>query len=201
MKYIYIDESGDLGDSYLGSKYFVIGAIIVDSPKNINRIIKNARNKYNNIIGRDLEIKGNKTNRYVIKKILGKVNNIDYHVLAIFLDKKNLHNIPDFYKYNILYDTLASKFAEKINITSPTTIIVDRSKGKHEDIRIFNEKFLSSLNNPDDYLININHANSIKKRGLQIADLIVWSVFQSLEHENSEFIDLIENKNLFEVFK
>lgn len=57
MKYIYIDESGDLGDNYLGSRYFVIGAIIVDNPKNLNRIIKYARNNYNNILGRDLEIR------------------------------------------------------------------------------------------------------------------------------------------------
>ena len=42
MKYIYIDESGDLGDKYLGSKYFVIGAIIVEDSKNLNRIIKDA---------------------------------------------------------------------------------------------------------------------------------------------------------------
>ncbi|WP_292606996.1 DUF3800 domain-containing protein [Methanobrevibacter sp. UBA188] len=87
MNYIYIDESGDLGEKPSSSKYFVIGAIMVDNPKYLNRLIKNARRKYNNIIGRDVEIKGNKTNRQVIKKILRKVNNIDCEVLAIFLDK------------------------------------------------------------------------------------------------------------------
>ncbi len=56
MKYIYIDENGDLG-----SKYFVIGAIIVGDPKNLNSLIKDAQNKYSDIIGRVLEIKGNKT--------------------------------------------------------------------------------------------------------------------------------------------
>lgn len=201
MKYIYIDESGDLGDNYRGSRYFVIGAIIVDNPKYLNRIIKNARNNYNELIGRDLEIKGNKTNRYVIKKILGKVNNIDYQVLVIFLNKENLHNIPDFYNHNVLYDTLASKLAEKIIITSPTTVIVDKSKSKYDEIFNFNEKFSTSLNNANDYWININHVDSFKYNGLQIADLIVWSVFQCLEHDNSEFIDIINNKNIFEVFK
>ena len=201
MKYIYIDESGDLGDKFLGSKYFVIGAIIVEDPKNLNRIIKDARNKYSDIIGRDLEIKGNKTNRNVIKKILGKINNIDYQVLAIFLYKQNLDKIPDFYKHSVLYDTLASKLAEKITITSPTTVIVDKSKSKHEEILDFNERFSSSLNNPNHYLLNINHVDSFKYKGLQIADLIAWSVFQSLEHDNSEFIDIIKNKNIFEVYK
>lgn len=201
MKYIYIDESGDLGDNYLGSRYFVVGAIIVDDPKNLNRIIKDARNKYRNIIGRDLEVKGNKTNRDVIRKILGKVNNIDYRVLVIFLDKQNLHNIPDFYKYNVLYDTLASKLAEKITIISPTTVIVDKSKSKHEEILDFNERFSSSLDNANGYMVNISHVDSFKYKGLQVADLIAWSVFQSLEHDNSEFIDMINNKKVFEVFK
>lgn len=78
---------------------------------------------------------------------------------------------------------------------------MDRSKSKHEDIRIFNERFSSSLNNPNYYPINITHANSIKEKGVQIADLLVWSIFQSLEHNNSDFIDLIKNKNVIEVFK
>ena len=169
MKYMYIDESGDLGDKYSSSKYFVIGAIIVGNPKYLNRIIKEARKNYNNLIGRDLEVKGNKTNRYVIKKILNKTNNLDYEFLAIYLDKQNLHNIPNFYKYNELYDTLASKLAENIKIESTTTIIIDRSKSKHEDIQIFNERFSSHLNNPNNCPIIISHANSIKKKGLQIA--------------------------------
>ena len=45
MKYIYIDESGDLGDSYSSTKYFVIGAVIVDNPKKFARIIKKTKKK------------------------------------------------------------------------------------------------------------------------------------------------------------
>ena len=100
-----------------------------------------------------------------------------------------------------MYDTLASKLAEKITITSPTTVIVDKSKSKHEEILNFNERFSSSLDNANGYLVNINHVDSFKYKGLQIADLIAWSVFQSLEHDNSEFIDIINNKKVFEVFK
>ena len=201
MNYIYIDESGDLGEKPSSSKYFVIGAIMVDNPKYLNRLIKNARRKYNNIIGRDVEIKGNKTNRQKKKKILRKVNNIDCEVLAIFLDKQNLHNVPEFYNYHALYDNLASKLAENIKIDSPTTVIVDKSKSKHEDILNFNERFSSSLNNSNNNLISIKHVDSFKYKGIQIADLISWSVFQSLEHNDDEFIDLIKSKNIIEVFK
>ena len=173
MKYIYIDESGDLGDKYSSSKYFVLAAIVVNNPKNLNRIIKETKRKYSDIIGRDLEVKGNKTDR----------------------------NVPGFYNYNVLYDVLASKLAEKIIINSPTNVIVDRSKSKYEQILVFNERFSSCLNNPDNFSVNINHANSINYKGLQIADIIAWSIFQSLEYGNSEFINLIRNKNVSEVFK
>lgn len=60
---------------------------------------------------------------------------------AIFLDKQNLHNIPNFYKYHELYDNLASKLAENIKITSKTTVIVDKSKSKHEDIQFLMKDF------------------------------------------------------------
>ena len=201
MNYIYIDESGDLGDKYSSSKYFVLAAIVVNNPKNLNRIIKETKRKYSDIIGRDLEVKGNKTDRNVLKKILGKLDNVDYEVLAIFLDKQNRYNVPGFYNHNVLYDALASKLAEKIIINSPTNVIVDKSKSKHEEILVFNERFSSCLNNFDNFSVNINHANSINYKGLQIADIIAWSIFQSLEYGNSEFINLIRNKDVSEVFK
>ena len=106
MKYIYIDESGDLGDSPSSSGYFVIAAILVDNPQDLKRIIKNIKNSYPDIVGRDLEIKGSKTDPNIIKKILARINNIDYEVSAVYLDKKNLHKIPDFYNHHVLYDTL-----------------------------------------------------------------------------------------------
>ena len=46
----------------------------------------------------------------------------------------------------------------------------------------FNERFSSSLNNSNNNLISIKHVDSFKYKGIQIADLISWSVFQSLEH-------------------
>jgi hypothetical protein len=41
IKYVYIDESGDLGK--YGSKYFAIIALITENPISIGRIIKKAR--------------------------------------------------------------------------------------------------------------------------------------------------------------
>lgn len=201
MKYIFIDESGDLGDSYNSSKHFIIGAIIVDYPEDLKKIIKKTRKKYRNLMHKSPEIKGNKTDKYVIKKVLQKINNIECETLAIYLDKQNLDRIPSFYKHHALYDEIASKLAEKIKISSPTCIIVDKSKFNLDDINNFNDKFSSKLNNPENHPISILHGDSINYKGLQIADLISWSVFQKVEHNNPQYLDLILNKKIFEVYK
>ena len=49
--------------------------------------------------------------------------------------------------------------------------------------------------------VDIKHANSIHYNGLQMADIIAWSIFQSVERNNSEFIDLIQNKSIKRVFE
>ena len=41
--YMYIDESGDLGEKEGCSKHIVISALLIDNPAPLERIIKNMR--------------------------------------------------------------------------------------------------------------------------------------------------------------
>lgn len=198
MDYIYIDESGELGKQ---TNYFVFGAIITNNPKELDNLIKKTRKKYRKQLGNISEIKGYTTDDYIIKKILKKLNNADCRVVGIILDKKNIYKIPHNPDYNILYDTLASKLAKKINIDNSTYIIIDKCKNKQEEINNFNKLFLSNLNNSKNHSIDIKHANSIHYNGLQMADVIAWSIFQSVERNNDEFIDLIQNKSIKRVYE
>lgn len=198
MDYIYIDESGELGKQ---TNYFVFGAIITNNPKELDNLIKKTRKKYRKQLGNISEIKGYTTDDYIIKKILKKLNNADCRVVGIILDKKNIYKIPHNPDYNILYDTLASKLAKKINIDNSTYVIIDKCKNKQEEINNFNKLFLSNLNNSKNHSIDIKHANSIHYNGLQMADVIAWSIFQSVERNNDEFIDLIQNKSIKRVYE
>ena len=67
MYYIFIDESGDLGDK--GSKYFVLAAIKVEDEKVLEKLIKKTRRNYKKDIGQSNEIKGSKTPPKVKKYI------------------------------------------------------------------------------------------------------------------------------------
>ncbi len=198
MDYIYIDESGELAKQ---TDYFIFGAIITNNHKEIDNLIKKTRKKYKKQLGNISEIKGYTTDDYILKKILMKLNNTDCRVVGIILDKRNIYKVHHSYDYNILYDTLASKLAQELNINNSTSIIVDKCKNKKEEINNFNKQFTSNLNNPKNHSVDIKHANSIHYNGLQMADIIAWSIFQSVERDNSEFIDLIQNKTIKRVYE
>lgn len=198
MNYIYIDESGDLGK---GSKYFIIGAIIVDDYIKLERSITKIRRKFKKELGNFQEIKGNKTKNFIIKKLLTKVNSLNSEILIIVFDKKDKYKINYKNDFNVLYDIIASELAKEIKITKSTLIIVDTCKPKKKLVNNFNQRFLDKINNFKNHQINIIHQNSINQKGLQVIDVIVWAAFQYMEHNNREFIDLIENKKIKKVFK
>lgn len=198
MNYIYIDESGDLGK---GSKYFIIGAIIVDDYIKLERSITKIRRKFKKELGNFQEIKGNKTKNFIIKKLLTKINSLNSEIFIIVFDKKDKYKINYKNDFNVLQDIIASELAKEIKITKSTLIIVDTCKPKKKLVNNFNQRFLDKINNSKNHQINIIHQNSINQKGLQVIDVIVWAAFQYMEHNNSEFIDLIDNKKIKKVFK
>lgn len=192
MNYIYIDESGELGKQ---TNYFIIGAIIVNNSKDLDRLIKKIRRKYKKELSKASELKGSKIDNKIIKDLLGKLNNKDYKAIIIIFDKKHGYKLNNYYKsdYNTKYNILASQLSKELIINSKTSIFIDKSKNKEEEIKQFNNMFLSNLNNIKNYDVNIKHVNSVNYYGVQVIDLIVWSVFQCVEKENNEFISLIKN--------
>lgn len=194
MKYIYIDESGDLGSKKSSSGYFVLAGVMVSKPKKLDNLIKNTYRKHKNI--RDMnEIKGTTTPENVKKDILTRLNNIDYQAFIIVFDKQNMYKIDYDYNTNSLYDILASQLAKTITINEKTIIILDKTKNKNQ-IDDFNRVFNDKLINPKKYPVEIKHVNSVNYKGLQVADLISWSTFQSVERNNNEFIEIVENKSV-----
>lgn len=192
MKYIYIDESGDLGSRRSSSKYFVFAGVMVTNPKKLDNLIKNTYRKYRKI--RDMnEIKGTTTPDYVIKDIFKRLNNIDYQAFIVVFDKQNLYRIDYDYNVNLLYDILASQLAKLINIDEKTIIFIDKAKSRNQ-IDNFNKLFKDNLVNLKNYPVEIKHVYSVNYKGLQIADLILWSSFQAAERENGEFIKIVKNK-------
>ena len=197
MDYIYIDESGDLGKD---SKYFIISAIISSNKTDLERIINKIKKIKKKQLRNSNEIKGNNTPNYIIKKILKRLENIDYEAVIIVFNKENKDKIK-YSNNNELYDIIASELAKMITIKQKTSIIIDKSKTKHSDIKLFDKYFIENLNNNLNFPIEISHLSSTNSKGLQIIDIISWSYFQNYEKNNEEFIKLIKNSNVKILFE
>lgn len=194
MSYIFIDESGDLGTKKSSSKYFVMAGVKVDDYKKLDRIITKTRRETKKNLITSNEIKGSNLPKEVKIEIFEKLDNVDYETFIIILEKINRYKFKDAFDNKKLYDNIASELAKLINIDSSSMIFIDKSKNKEEEIIDFNEKFVVNLNNFKRFPVEINHVDSKNYKGLQLADLIAWSAFQSVENENMEFIDLLKNK-------
>ena len=119
----------------------------------------------------------------------------------LIFDKKYKYKFDFDCDNNKLYDIIYISLAKIIDITEPTYIFIDKTKNKKDKQEIFNELFKSSLNNSNNFPVFINHVDSKKFKGIQVADLISWSIFQYVENNNEEYCNLIGNKVIKKVFE
>lgn len=193
LKYMYIDESGDLGQQ---SKHLVISALVVDDPADLEKIVKRMRRyKFKKELKKASEIKANKSSKAIRCHMLEKLSGVKgARVFHIVLKKRSVHS--QFLKgdKNKLYNFVAGKLAEQIVLNDlDLEVRVDRSKGKQVLRADFNKYFEAKLREKSSIRrMEIHHSYSHAWVGLQFADILAWSAFQHVEHNNSEFLDMVE---------
>src|SRR3989344_5906311 len=127
-KFVFIDESGDLG--LKGSRYLVLSALIIGETKLLDRVIKNmGRNKFQKELRKAHEISANKSSKEVIRYMLLKLNELKKaKILYVVLEKKKI--LSDYLKNNKnkLYNYVAGKFARNLSIDGvDVEIRIDKS--------------------------------------------------------------------------
>ena len=194
LRYMYIDESGDMG-SRKGSKYLVISALLVDSPAQLDRIIKKMRR---NRFRRDLrvfsELKANNLKDEITCYALSQLNSVrNAQVFHMIFEKKKLYSEYLKNDKHKLYNFVAGKLARNILLQGvDVEIRIDKSKGKQVLQDDFNGHFEKCLREKSDiYKVKIFHSYSHAWSGLQFADLLAWAAFQKVEHNNPKYIELL----------
>lgn len=193
---MYLDESGDLGNKEGCSRYIVISALIVENPAPLKRIIKNMRrNKFKKELKVFSELKANTLKKETIRYALQQLNTIkNAQVFHMILDKKKI--LSNFLKKDKhkCYNFVAGKLARNILLEGvDVEIRIDRSKGKQVLQEDFNQYFEKCLREKSQiYRVTIQHSYSHSWPGLQFADLVAWAAFQKVEHNNPEFVDILQ---------
>lgn len=208
--YLYLDESGDLGFNFekkKSSEKFVITILLCfnnesrgDFRKAVQRTIKNKINK-NKKKQKVQELKGTNTTINVKKYFLKNVQNEDWKIFSIILNKTRVHkNLKTPHGKKKLYNFLSRVLIEKMasilkDAKGKVELFVDKSKSI-EEIKDFNhylEHYLAAFS-PLNAPLKIYHLRSNETYELQAVDLFCWGIFRKFEHQDIEWYDCYSDK-------
>ena len=198
MKYIFLDESGELGFKNSSSKYFVITLLSCDEGEiySLRKIIRKVRQKiFKKKLRRYPELKGNNSTDKVRKEILERFMKTNSEIFTIILDKSKVYEYLK-NKKGKLYNYVSNLILNECSFdNSSVCLIVDKSKSNRslrEDFDNYIRKKLNERNSLNKLIIR--HENSQNEACLQVLDFISWAIFRNYEHKDPNFIEIIKDK-------
>ena len=192
---IYLDESGDLGFNFSKqktTKKFIITLLVCDD-QDVNKQFKKAVRRTLRKLNRKKsktrkieELKGTNTTLKVKKYFYRQLNNGNWHIYTLALNKERVW--PELQTKKAkprLYNYIARHLIEKLSLRTTFTnvkLAVDRSKNR-EEIRDFNQYVQNQIEAllPLNTDFSIEHLTSNESAGLQAVDLFCWGIFRKYE--------------------
>lgn len=197
--YIYLDESGDLGFSQGGSKYFTIAFFETKNPTEVKRVVRRVKKKYK--IPRQVEIKANTTKRKIKIDLLKKLSKLTIEIQSITVRKENV-DLKLRQDTNILYNymvglSLGERIVRSEPLNAELIIIIDKriisvtsgfKFNEYLKYKIWYEKERKDIN------LQIWHLDSRKVYGLEAIDNIVNAIFKKYNSADTELFNIIKRK-------
>ena len=187
-----LDESGNVGSQ---GRYFVLSALIVKRTNDLNKsfkVLDEMRKKRRNTKGSDPEVKFSNSYPDERIKVLQSLSESSASIVYVVIDKKksklysNTHNC-DLYKAAI---------KEILPLVGKALMTNDVALNFDENLCISMKDLIESVNS------NLQNCNvkSVKKvrsfadKAVQLADFISGSVREKYEHDDDQYITVIEEK-------
>lgn len=203
MLYLYLDESGDLGFDFVNKKpsaFFTICVLAIKGRENDRALTNSVRA----VIGRKLrrrskkncaELKGGDTTLAIKKFFYQKVCRTGFKLYAVTLNKKKVYEALSQDKERI-YNYIARLTLERVEFKDAAVrviITVDKSKSRRE-ILGFNEYIISQIKSFIDPVVplEIYHALSQERPGLQAADMFAWGISRKYENGDCCWYDVFK---------
>jgi len=212
MLYLYLDESGDLGDLIQSpgtSRHFVIAILEVlgDANKKAveKAIVRTLRNKLHGKRHRQhdqaTELKAAKTVFAIKDYFYRQVAAIPFKLYAVILDKARFINPAQLSKKRI-YQFIAHLALKELPLDQAADKIilaVDRSMGGPARQEFNQYLFEQSEARVQPHApFSIYHDASHENKLLQAVDLFAWGIYQKYEAGNKQWYDLFRDKIAYE---
>ncbi len=204
VKYIFIDESGDLGQ--YGSEYFTIVALTTSDIKKIGRIIKKVRQRIMKKKLKNLsEIKANNSNEIIRKYVLNSLINCNCLISSIVIPKSKIKQ--ELYgSKNKLYNYLCGVLFSHIDLNvSYLEIIIDKKDSNKLLREDFNHYISEKIKEMVKIKFSITHLDSQASNELQVVDFVAWAINRKYSHKDDTYYNIIEklicNEDKQEIWK
>ncbi|MCI0693116.1 DUF3800 domain-containing protein [candidate division KSB1 bacterium] len=203
MHYLYLDESGDLGDPQTpgASRHLVIIVLDVEGTaarklieKGVERTLKN---KVRRRESRIAELKGSGTTLAEKQYFFRHMAPVPFQLYTVILDKKHYRD-QLLYNQNRVYTFLTHLVLKEIPLEQASTQVVltlDRRRGSFA-----NHEFNTSLRTlleariSPRVLLDINHYLSHESKPLQAVDLFAWGIRRKYEQGDLQWYGVFQEK-------
>lgn len=191
---VFIDDSGDPGFRGATSPNFVmVAAVFVDKAvaTELNRVISEFRNS----LGwqGEAEFKFRKTNKKIIKELLGLISAFDFDVYAVYVDKNSYRNMLSVIDQEKLYNWTIKELLKRIPLDGAIVKIDGRSDKQNR--RRVASYLRREVNIGQRKIARVSPENSVNDNLIQLADLIAGSINRSMlldKTDAKEYISIIE---------
>lgn len=190
MKYIYIDESGDLGFNFNKrntSKYFLVTFLITESRRSIEKLIKQTHKSLRKKYKVHNSLHASREEDTIKKRFCRNISLKDCEIMMIYLYKKEYErlNLDNHQLYMDMINKLLCKFIKEQNKDN-ITIIISRRETNTNLNKILIDKLSESLK----HKITINIRTPEQEKCLQAVDIISWSLFRKYEYGDTTYYNI-----------
>ena len=197
---VFIDDSGDPGLKTASSDNFVMAAALFIDPgvaKSVMHEIEDYRKslgwKYNH------EFKFTKNPKNVVVEMLRRINDYDFKVYAVYIEKKDFREITPamvpFFDREKLYNWTIKELLREIPLETAKITIDGRSTKQHKkDTATYLRREINGANSKK---LEFKFDDSVTTDLLQLADLIVGSINRSLQPDKTDsktYISIFKDK-------
>ena len=190
VKYIYLDESGNLGFKEKSGQYFIVAGLCVHEEKILNRCIKNVRRGLSKKYKKN-ELKFSNSSDITRRRVLECISRKDISISYLALKKEWIHNhLRD--KPSVIHSYLIGQLLSNILYNAEVNksyVIIDK---------FLNDRKIGGFNRymyfKSPVKIEITHVASYGNNGIQAADFVAGAINRKYRDSNSYFYELIENK-------
>ncbi|MGD0489833.1 MAG: DUF3800 domain-containing protein [Syntrophorhabdales bacterium] len=210
MLFLYLDESGDLGFDFVNkkpSRHFVVTVLAVQGHDDNRRLIKGVKKTIRrklNYPGHQRriveELKGTGTTFQVKRYFYDQVQDIDFKIYTIILNKRRVFNSLADNKARV-YNYVSRVLLEKIPLDQAMVkvdLVIDRSKDKLEilDFNSYIRNQLEARIYPT-VPFYISHYDSREHGGIQAVDMFSYGIFEGYERKRWDWFNVFKEKVAF----